>query len=480
MKATRQNRPRSRTMDVKRGTLAVVCLATAVLMLDIAVGNTALPHIARDLDAGLGGLQWVVDAYTLALASVVLTAGSVADRIGRKRVFSAGLVLFTVSSIACAVAGDIVFLDISRGIQGIGGALMFATSLSLLAQAFPEPQERVKALAAYGASIGAAFAFGPLVGGALTSGFGWEAVFFVNVPLGIAGMIGTARWVRESRDSEARGLDWPGQATLSAALFLLVLGLLRGNDDGWTSAAIAAEFAASAVLFAAFVAIQQRVKSPMLPLGLFRNKRFSGAQIAAFAISGSFFAIFLYTTLYLQRILGLSAMEAGLVYVPGTVLMVFISGASAQLASRVAPGTIIGGGLALVAIGLSFSVLVQPDSSWTILLPSLLIGSVGTGFFNPALSAVALNSAPQHMSGLAAGVNDTFRQAGIAVGVAAFGALVPADSALGQGSASDYVSGLHTAGLAAAGLAGIGAVAAAALIGMGRSSIVREPVPEVA
>jgi EmrB/QacA subfamily drug resistance transporter len=472
-------RYRSTTMS-KNGTLAVASLATAILMLDIAVVNTALGHIADDLDAGLSGLQWVVDAYTLALASVVLTAGSIADRLGRKRVFTFGVVIFTVASAASAAAGSIVALDVARAIQGLGGAIMFATSLSLLADAFPKPQERAKALAVYGATIGASFVIGPLAGGALTTAFGWQAVFFVNVPLGVLTLVGAARWVRESRDPNARGLDWGGQFTLSGALFLLVLALLRGNEDGWTSAPIVTEFAASALLFGAFYTIQRRVKDPMLPLGLFRNKRFTGAQIAAFAISGSFFALFLYTTLYLQRILGLSAIEAGLVYVPGTVLMVFISGASAQMASRVAPGTIIGGGLALVSIGLAFSVLAQPDSSWTVLLPSLLIGSIGTGFFNPALSAVALSSAPQHMSGLAAGVHDTFRQAGIAVGVAAFGALVPADSALGQGSATDYVSGLHAAGLAGAALAGIGAIAAALLIGMGRSALLRDAAPEAA
>src|SRR4051794_13415118 len=464
----------------KNGTLAVASLATAILMLDIAVVNTALGHIADDLGGGLSGLQWVVDAYTLALASVVLTAGSIADRLGRKRVFVFGIVVFTIASAACAAAGSIVALDIARAVQGLGGAVMFATSLALLADAFPKPEERAKALAVYGATIGASFVIGPLAGGALTTAFGWQAVFFVNVPLGILTLVGAARWARESRDPNARGLDWGGQATFSAGLFLLVLALLRGNDDGWTSARIVAEFAGAAVLFAAFVAIQRRVSQPMLPLGLFRNKRFTGAQIAAFAISGSFFALFLYTTLYLQRILGLSAMEAGLVYVPGTVLMVFISGASAQMASRVAPGTIIGGGLALVSLGLAFGVLARADSSWTILLPTLLIASIGTGFFNPALSGVALSSVPEHMSGLAAGVHDTFRQAGIAVGVAAFGALVPADSALGQGSATDYVAGLHTAALAAAALAGVGAVASAVLIGVGRSALLPKPALDAA
>ncbi|MEA2441206.1 MAG: hypothetical protein QOH76_2630 [Thermoleophilaceae bacterium] len=457
-------------MNVKRGTLAVVCLATAVLMLDIAVVNTALPHIADDLNAGLGGIQWVVDAYTLALASVVLTAGSVADRIGRKLVFTVGLVLFTAASIACAMAGTIEVLDVARGIQGIGGALLFATSLSLLAEAFPGPEERVKALAAYGASIGAAFAFGPLVGGALTSAFGWQAVFFVNVPLGIAGLVATTRWVRESRDANARGLDWWGQTTLSAALFLLVLGLLRGNEDGWASTPILAELIGSGVLLAAFVAIQRRVKSPMLPLGLFRRPDFTGAQVAAFAISGSFFALFLYTTLYLQNILGLSAIEAGLVYLPGTMVMFVVSGLSAQVASKVAPGVMIAGGLALVAAGLAMFLNVGVDSSWTALMPGLLVASVGTGVFNPAVSAVALGSAPQHMSGLAAGVNDTFRQAGIAVGVAAFGAMVPSSAGLGAGDPAAYVDGLHVALGAGAALAAIGAIASARLLGLGRSS----------
>jgi EmrB/QacA subfamily drug resistance transporter len=456
-------------MDVKKGTLAVVCLATAVLMLDIAVVNTALPHIAADLNAGLGGLQWVVDAYTLALASVVLTAGSVADRLGRRRVFSVGLVLFTTASIACAMAGSIEVLDVARGIQGIGGALLFATSLSLLAQAFPETEERVKALAAYGASIGAAFAFGPLVGGALTSAFGWEAVFLVNVPLGILGMFLTARYVRESRDPDARGLDWWGQVTLSAALFLLVLGLLRGNEDGWSSTPIVLELSAAAVLLVAFVAIQRRVKFPMLPLGLFRRPDFSGAQVAAFAISGSFFALFLYTTLYLQNVLGLSAIEAGLVYMPGTLVMFVVSGLSAQVANRVAPGVMIAGGLGLVTIGLVMFLNVGVNSSWLALEPGFLVASIGTGVFNPAVSQVALGSAPQHMSGLAAGVNDTFRQAGIAVGVAAFGAMVPASAGLGMGDPQAYVDGLHTALLAGAALAGVGAVASARLLGLGRS-----------
>ena len=455
-------------MHSRSGTLAVACLATAVLMLDIAVVNTALPDIARDLDAGLGGLQWVVDAYTLALATVVLTAGSIADRLGRRRVFATGLVLFTASSIACGFAGSIVALDVARAVQGIGGALLFATSLALIADAFPAPADRTKALAAYGASIGAAFAFGPLVGGALTQGLGWEAVFFINVPLGIAGLVGTARWVRESRDPNARRLDWPGQATLTAGLFLLVLGLLRGNEEGWTSTPILAELVGAAFFLAAFLAVQRRSASPMLPLGLFRRPDFSGAQIAAFAISGSFFAVFLYSTIYFQNILGLSAMETGLVYLPGTLMLFVVSGLSAQVGERVPPGVMISVGLALVGVGMLMMSVADTDSSWIVVEPGLLVASIGTGIFNPSVSAIALGSAPQEMSGLAAGVNDTFRQAGIAVGVAAFGALMPAD-ALSGGSPSEYVDGLQLALVSGAALAIVGAIASARLIGLGRA-----------
>ena len=445
-------------------TLTVVCVATAMLMLDIAVVNTALSRIAEDLDTGLSGLQWVVDAYTLALAATVLTAGALADRLGRRRLFSVGLVVFTIASLACALAGSIEALSAARAVQGIGGAIMFAVSLSLLAHAFPGTQERAKALAAYGASIGGAFAVGPLVGGALTSGLDWQWIFLINIPLGLACLVITRRSVEESRDPNARGIDWPGQATLAGGLFLLVLALLRGNEDGWTSTIIVAELGVAAALLGAFVAIERRVAAPMLPLGLFRRRDFTGAQLAAFAISGSFFAVFLYATLYLQQVLGLSAIEAGLVYVPGTMIMLVVSGATANMLDRVHAGTLVAGGLVLVAAGMALMTLAGENSSWTAVLPGTIVAMIGTGLFNPAVSAIALGSVAVEQSGVAAGVNDTFRQAGIAVGVAALGALVPAEAALGGGSASAYVDGLHEALFAGAGLAFLGAVAAAALL----------------
>jgi EmrB/QacA subfamily drug resistance transporter len=455
---------RHRNMNAQRWTLAVVCAATAMLMLDIAVVNTALSRIADDLHTGLGGLQWVVDAYTLALASVVLTAGSLADRLGRKRLFTIGLSIFTVASLACAAAQDIVFLNAARAVQGIGAAIMFAVSLALLAHAYPGARERAGALAAYGATIGGAFAIGPLVGGVLTSGLGWEWIFLVNVPIGVACLAITRRHVAESRDPDAHGIDWAGQATLSAGLFLLVLALLRGNEQGWTSAPIVAELIGAAAALAAFVAVERRVVQPMLPLRFFRDPSFTGAQIAAFAISASFFAVFLYTTIYLQQILGLSAIEAGLAYLPGTLIMLVVSGATASLGAKVPARVMVGGGLGLVAVGMGLFMFAQADSSWTVILPGLLIASIGTGLFNPALTNVALGSVPPEQSGVAAGVNDTYRQAGIALGVAALGALIPAEHAFGGGDPEAYVSGLHDALLAGGILAGIGAIAAYFLI----------------
>jgi EmrB/QacA subfamily drug resistance transporter len=464
-------------MFSRRGTLAVVCLATAMLMLDIAVVNTALPKIASSLDAGISGLQWVVDAYTLALAAVVLTSGSIADRFGRRRVFAGGLVLFAAASLWCAVAQNIVMLDAARAVQGLGGAILFATSLALLANSYPNPRERAGALAAYGATIGASFAVGPAVGGALTSGLGWRSVFYVNIPVGIAAVVATYRWVRESRDSNARRVDWAGQGALIGGLFLLVLALLRGNGDGWGSPVIVAELVSAVALLAAFVAIEARVREPMLPLGLFKIKEFSGAQIAAFAISASFFALFFYTTLYLQQILHLSAIKAGLVYLPATALIFVVSGASAKLLEKVSAGALIAVGLALVAVGLALGLLATATSSWAMLLPSLLVAGLGTGLFNPAVSAVALGSAPPDQSGLAAGVNDTFRQAGIAVGVALFGALIPAEVALGSGSPESFVSGMHNALIVGAVLAGIGAIASARLIAVRRVGATVEAMP---
>ena len=460
---------------VQRRTLAVACVATAMLMLDIAVINTAIPRIAKDLHAGLSGVQWVIDAYTLTLAAAVLTAGSLADRFGRKRSFIFGLVLFTGSSLACGLAGSIAALDVARAVQGVGAAVMFATALALIGDAYPDAKARAGALAIYGATIGASFAVGPLVGGALTSWFDWPAIFFVNLPIGIGCVISALR-VPEARDPLARKADLVGQALLGAGLFLLILALLRGNDDGWTSTRIVAELSVAAALLVAFVVAEALVETPMLPLRMFTNSSFTGAQVAAFAISSTFFAVFIYMTLYLQNVLHLSPIGAGLVYLPGTMLMLFVSGATAGMHGRISARSLVVGGLLLVAIGMGLILLVTPTSSWLMMLPGELVALFGTGMFNPALSEVVLREAADGQTGLAAGVNDTFRQAGIAVGVAALGALIPAKAALGHGSPASYVNGLHHALLVGAAACVVAAVACALLIHHRRP----EHSPEVA
>src|SRR6476469_903292 len=404
-----------------KATIAVACLATAMLMLDISVINTALSNIAHGLKTGLSGLQWVVDAYTIPLAATVLTAGAIADRLGRRKLFVIGLTVFTVMSALCGAASGIGMLVASRAIQGLGASIMFATALALISQVTPTMEARVKALAAYGIAIGASFALGPFIGGTLTALFGWRAIFLVNVPIGIVVLWVTMRRVGEGRDPTPRGIDWSGQTTLIGGLFLLVLALLRGNDDGWGSTGILLALISAVVLLTAFVVFQARSGEPMLPLRLMRRREFAGPQIAVFAIAASFFAVFLYTTLYLQSVLGMSAIQTGLVYLPGTSLVFIVSGMTAQFGQRIEAAKLASLGLVLVSAGLALMMVVQVVSSWVAIVPGLLVTSIGTGLFNPTASGLALQALPDEQSGLAAGTNDTFRQTGVAVGIAGLG-----------------------------------------------------------
>jgi EmrB/QacA subfamily drug resistance transporter len=410
-------------MARKWWTLVAVSAATFMLLLDITVVNVALPSIREDLDAGFTDLQWVIDAYALTLAALVLTAGSLADRLGRRRVFAAGLGVFTVASLLCALAPDPTFLNVARALQGVGGAAMFAVSLALIAQEFPAGRDRGMAMGLYGASIGVAVAIGPLVGGALTDGLGWESIFLLNVPVGAAAIAVTFLKLRESRDPHATRIDWPGVVTFSAALLLLVLALLRGNDEGWGSTPIVALLAGAAAGLAAFVVVERRVSEPMLPLELFRGPAFTGVQLAAFAVSSSIFALFLYLTLYLQSYLGLSPFEAGLRYLPITLASFVAAPVAGALLSRVQARLMLGAGLAGVGVALLLMGGIEAGSDWTTLLGGFLIAGVAVGLINPVIADVAVSVVPTRQSGMAAGINDTFRQVGVAVGIAVWGAV---------------------------------------------------------
>ena len=260
-------------------TLGAVSVATFMLLLDITVVNTALPSIEEDLGATFTELQWVIDAYALSLAALVLTAGSLADRLGRRLVFASGVAIFTVASFLCGISPDPTFLNISRALQGVGGAIMFAVSLALLTQEFPAGRERGTAMGAYGATIGIAVAIGPLVGGALTDWLGWESIFFLNVPIGIAAIAVTYLRLRETRDPHATRIDWAGLVTFSGGLFMLVLALLRGNDEGWGSAPIVAMLAGGVALLGCFAVAELRAPHPMLDLSLLSNRTLNGASL---------------------------------------------------------------------------------------------------------------------------------------------------------------------------------------------------------
>ena len=409
-------------MERKWWTLTLVSVATFMLLLDVTIVNVAIPDIQRELNASLSSIQWVVDAYSLMLAAFLLTAGSLGDRLGRRRVFTIGFAIFTSASFLCGISGDPTLLNLARGLQGIGGAGMFATSLALIGQEF-HGRDRATAFGVWGATVGGAVAVGPLVGGVITESFGWEWIFFVNVPIGIAAMILTERKIVNVFAEQAEPLDVPGLVSFSAALFLLVFGLIRGNPEGWGSAPIVACLVGAAALLAAFVAIELRTRHPMLDLSLFRKRAFNGVSAVAFCLSAGMFASFLYLTIYLQGVLDFSPLEAGLRFLPLTVLGFVVAPISGSLSHRVPIRVLLGAGLTIVGIGLLLMHGVEVGSDWTALLAGFVVAGIGIGTANPGIGQAAIAVVPVQKSGMGSGINTTFRQVGIATGVAALGAV---------------------------------------------------------
>ena len=393
-----------------------------MLLLDITVVNVALPDIQTELHTSFTDLQWVVDAYALMLATSVLNAGSLGDLLGRKRVFTGGVALFTLASALCGAATSPLFLILARGVQGIGGAIMFAVSLAILSQEF-HGRERGTAFGIWGATVGAAVAIGPLIGGALTTWVGWRWIFYVNLPIGVACVAGAIRELHESRDEEHGGFDLAGFVTLTGGLFALVLGMLRGNDWGWSSARMIVLYAIGVGLLALFVAAEHLQEAPMFDLALFRVPTFTGAQIVAFAISASIFSQFLYLALYLQNVLGYSPMGAGLRFLPLSLVSFVAAPIAGRLSARMPVRILLGGGLALVGVSLLLMHGLTPASAWTALLAGFLVGGVGVGLVNAPLASTAVSVVEPRRAGMASGINSTFRQVGIATGIAALGAI---------------------------------------------------------
>jgi EmrB/QacA subfamily drug resistance transporter len=409
-------------MDRKWWTLIAVSIAIFMLLLDITVVNVALPSIQHDLHSSFADLQWVVNAYALTLAALLLTSGALADLFGRRLIFTAGLVVFTCSSAVCGLSSTPLILNLARAVQGVGGAMMFATSLALIAQAF-HGRERGTAFGVFGAVTGAAVAVGPVVGGLITSGIGWQWIFFLNVPIGIVAVVLTLTRVSESSDPNATGVDWIGLLTFSGSLFLLVYALIEGNEDGWGSTKILSMLIASAALIVVFVLAESRQRRPMLDLALFRRPAFTGASIVAFSISASMFAMFLYLTLYIQDVLKYSPLQAGLRFLPTTLIMFAVAPVSGRLSVRVPVRLLLGGGLLLISGGLLAMTAVEASSGWTVLIPGFVIAGAGVGMINPPLASTAIGVVHYSRSGMASGINSTFRQVGIATGIAGLGAV---------------------------------------------------------
>jgi EmrB/QacA subfamily drug resistance transporter len=337
----------------------------------------------------------------------------------------------------CGLSDTPLVLNLARGVQGIGGALMFATSLALIAQAF-HGRERGTAFGIFGAVTGAAVAAGPLLGGVITSAIGWEWIFFVNVPIGILAVALTFTKVDESRDPNASGVDWAGLATFSGSLFLLVFALVRGNTLGWGSAEIVGMLSAAAILLVLFVLAERAQKRPMLDLSLFKRPAFVGANVVAFTLSSSAFAMFLYLTLYIQDVLHYSPLQAGLRFLPTTLLMFVVAPISGRLSVRVPIRLLLGVGLLFVSGGLLAMTLVTSTSGWTALIPGFVLQGIGVGLVNPPLASAAIGVVPPARSGMASGANSTFRQVGIATGIAALGAVFQHD--LGAGGVIQHAS----------------------------------------
>ncbi len=409
-------------MERKWWTLLLVSIATFMLLLDVTIVNVALPDIQRELHASLSSLQWVVDAYSLTLAAFLLTAGSLGDRLGRRRVFTIGFGVFTFASFLCGIANDPTLLNLARGLQGVGGAGMFATSLALIGQEF-HGKDRATAFGVWGATVGGAVAVGPLVGGLITESLGWEWIFFLNVPIGITAMVLTERQIVNVFAKDPEPVDVPGLITFSLALFLLIFGLIRGNPEGWDSALILSCLIGAAMLLSAFIVIELRAKHPMLDLSLFRKAAFNGVSAVAFGLSAGMFAMFLYLTIYMQGVLDFSPLGAGLRFLPLTVLGFIVAPISGVLSNKIPIRVLLGVGLATVGVGLLLMHGVSPTSGWTTLLGGFLVAGIGIGITNPGIGQAAIAVVPVEKSGMGSGINTTFRQVGIATGVAGLGAV---------------------------------------------------------
>jgi EmrB/QacA subfamily drug resistance transporter len=405
-------------------TLGAVAFGLFMIMLDNTIVNVALPSIQRDLGIGISELEWVFNGYALTFGVLMLTGGKLADLMGRRRIFIAGLVVFTVASLFCGLATSAGWLIGARVLQGAGSALMNPATLSIITATFP-PRQRGMAIGIWAGVSAMALAIGPLAGGLITQHLNWNWIFFINVPIGILAILVTRLVVDESRDTSAdQRLDLPGLLSSGIALFALTYGLIEANSSGWTSARILSLFAVAAVGFVVFILLELHQRAPMLDLSLFKNATFAGANSVMLLVGLAMFGVFFYNSLFIQNILGYSAVQTGASFLPMTVLIILVAPLAGKYSDRVGSRWLMGFGMVLLSVSLFIFSLLDASSTFWNILPGLLVGGFGMGLVMTPTTAAAMGSVPVDKAGVGSAVLNSGRQVGGALGIAVMGAIV--------------------------------------------------------
>ncbi len=443
-------------------TLAAVSFGLFMIMLDNTVVNVALPSIQEDLGADLSELQWVVAGYALTFAALMLIGGKVSDAYGRRLIFVVGIAVFTLASLACGLADSSEMLIGARVVQGAGAALMNPATLSIIAATFP-PAQRGAAIGIWAGVSALALAIGPLVGGLLTQHLSWNWIFFVNIPVGVVGVFASFLLIDESRDEAHERLDIPGLATSSVGLFALTYGLIEANTYGWTSVRIVGAFAVAAVALVSFVLLERHQRAPMLPLGLFKNRTYTGANTVVLLVALAMFGVFFFVSLYMQNILGFSAVETGAAFLPMTILIILIAPIAGKTTDRAGSRALMTVGMLLVAAQLLYFSRLTADASFWNLLPGFLVGGAGMAMTMTPSAAAATRAVPVDNAGVGAAVLNAFRQVGGSLGIALMGAIMAREAA-GRRTVDAFMDGFQRSLLVAAFIALAGAIVAFALV----------------
>ena len=440
--------------------LVLICFAQFMVILDATVVNVALPSIQADLDLKISELEWVLTGYALTFGAFMLTGGKLADLLGRRRIFVIGLVIFTASSLGCGLAGSAAVLIGARVVQGLGAALMNPATLSIITVSFP-PKQRGTAIGIWAGVSALALAIGPLVGGIITERISWSWIFFINVPVGVIAIVAAFVFIDESRDtSSEQRPDIPGLVTSALGLFALTYGLIEANEYGWTSPRILASFAVAAISLVGFVLLERHQRLPMLELALFRNKGFSGANAVMLLVGLAMFGIFFYVSLYVQQILGFSAIQAGASFLPWTVLIVLLAPQAGRLSDRIGPRPFVAGGMVILSVAMIVFSRMGADENFWGLLPGMLLGGVGMSAAMAPVTAAAMQSVRPDKAGVGSAVLNSMRQVGGSMGIAIMGAIVAASTTAGRPDPTGFLHGFHHALETAAGLTLLGAVIA--------------------